>query len=191
MFSRREKALSALLRFCMSLLLMVDLRGFTLAGYLVPGNLQYVAMIMLHPYFFRRLLGVEISPRQAVWASFGVFLHPLGIIYDFYGLFWWWDNLTHIYGGAILAAAGFIVFDALGAKRMKPWVRYASTFLLVAVSSVLWEIFELYLSGVLTFYGDLDAATDFLYNALGWILVAASRWNYFEEIERLRRKRGS
>lgn len=151
----------------LSLAVMVDWTSFDPSGFLVPLNLQYVAIILFHRSVLR-WLGVPLTPVQSLWVSVGVALHPLGMVYDLYGQPVFWDHVTHFYSGTLVAAVILVVLwrSDLSHRRVAGY-----SFVLMLVASGLWELFELLIATTLTVYGFWDTVWDVVFNLLGWLTV--------------------
>ena len=68
-------------------------------------------------------------------ASFTVIMHGIGIEHHLYGIYWWFDTVTHLSGGFAL---GLLVTVVYATTRQWRWLTIG-TVLLLAIG---WEIFE-------------------------------------------------
>lgn len=165
--SENDSALLLIFRTVLAVLITYNFASGSISGYLIPANLQYSLLILLHPYLLR-FFNVELTARQIIWISVGLFLHPLGMIYGLYLMDIQWDALTHLYGGSILAGA--ILTFLWSFDRDKIETLFAGAILMLGFS-VCWEMFEYFIADHLTVYGWHDTVTDIIYNFVGFSLV--------------------
>lgn len=141
----------------------------TASPYVYP---HYVLLILLHPMILRRGFGIHLRPWQVGYVSAGLFLHPLGGLYGLYSTVWWFDHATHTLSATLVAAIGFVIVSAYDRRvgPLLPGAIAAFTFAFVMSAGVLWELVET-LTPILTVYGYNDTVLDYVFDAVGGLLV--------------------
>lgn len=162
----------------MALSVMVDWTAFSITGFIVPLNLQYAAVILFHRPVLR-WIGVDVTDAQSLLIGLGMALHPLGMVYDLYSRFWFWDHMTHFYSGVLLTSA-FLV--CLWWKDVSNRNVVLYSLLLVLAASGLWELFEFFISTNLTTHGPHDAGIDTAFNLLGWLTMLVFGRDWLENV---------
>jgi len=153
------------------------------------------------PTLVRRDLGVHLDPRLTLWVSTAVALHALGmaVLYD---LVPWWDHLTHLLSGALVAGVAYVAIRTV--EEHVEGVTVPATFrgvVIVAftlVVGVAWEVIEHVgrdlaiaygMEPILQVYGPRDTALDLIFDGLGGLIVAVAGGRYFEGTVRALRDR--
>jgi FlaA1/EpsC-like NDP-sugar epimerase len=105
-------------------------------------------------------------------------VHLAGLQLGFYNTFWWWDNMAHLMGSAIVAALGFMVVYALQQSgtihisiRM---IAMFSFFFAIAIGAV-WEIGEFTSDTLLhthNQFGNTDTMVDLINDSAAGLIVA-------------------
>lgn len=146
---------------------MLDWTEYTVTGFIIPLNLQYVAIILLHRPILQ-WIGIDLTDLQSLLIGVGVALHPLAMVYDLYGAVGVWDHITHFYSGALVAA---VILVILWSRNLSPRKTTLYSLLFILVTGTLWEFFELFISTNLRVHGFWDTFFDMTFNLLGWLTV--------------------
>jgi len=112
--------------------------------------------------------------------TLALLLHVLGLTFNFYHdiNYWWWDQMTHFFGTAVVALLAFEFIFTLsytGKIKMSRFLMGVFTFCVAMTIGALWEIAELYFDEVFDTHslGDLyDTLQDLQFNTVGGLLVA-------------------
>lgn len=115
-------------------------------------------------------LGVTIS----------LLLHIVGLTFNFYHNldYWWWDQMTHFLGTAVIASLAFefiFTLNYTGKIKMSHRLIAVFTFCVAMTIGALWEISEFYFDKVFETHslGDLyDTLQDLQFNTVGGLVVA-------------------
>jgi uncharacterized membrane protein YozB (DUF420 family) len=115
-----------------------------------------------------------------------VILHTIGLLGP-YRQYHWYDEITHTVSATIVAGLGYAAFRAfeLHSDEMAVPATFRSVFIVVFVLAmgVFWETLEFALGGVaVTVYGIDDIVTDFVFNAVGAVIVAVWGTGYVGEL---------
>lgn len=118
-----------------------------------------------------------------LWVAAAGLLHCVGMLGP-YETVWWWDHLTHVVSGALVAAlayAGLLVVGRGTTTGPLDWPTVAAlTVLFTLLAGVFWELIELVardlgerfgVEPVLVHYGWRDTALDLLFDVVGALLV--------------------
>ncbi|RZV08877.1 hypothetical protein BDK88_2955 [Natrinema hispanicum] len=131
--------------------------------------------VTLLPAVLRREYGYAMDAGLVLWITAAVFLHSLGSI-GIYRQYQWYDEVTHTVSSIVVAGFGYASFRALELHSDDVAVpsAFRSLFIVVFVlaAGVLWEVFEYALGDLVPVYGVDDIATDFVFNAIGGLIVA-------------------
>ncbi|MHB9287023.1 hypothetical protein ACKVMT_08285 [Halobacteriales archaeon Cl-PHB] len=127
----------------------------------------------------------SVVPELTAWIAVAGFLHSLGML-GLYDSVWWWDHVTHLLSGALVAAlvyAGLLVLGQDGTGFEPAWQTAATlTVVFTMAVGVFWELVELVardvgerldLEPVLVHYGWQDTALDLVFDFVGAVLVVA------------------
>ncbi len=128
---------------------------------------------------------ITVTPELTAWVAAAGFLHSLGML-GLYESVWWWDHVTHLVSGSLVAAlvyAGFIVLGQDGSGFEASWETAAVfTVVFTFLVGVFWELVELVardvgerldVDPVLVHYGWRDTAYDLVFDLVGALLVVA------------------
>ncbi|WP_224333179.1 hypothetical protein [Haloprofundus halobius] len=167
-------------------LVLAGIAGYGLVtgqfGLVVNGTLPL--LITLVPGVLRRDYGLPMNAGLTLWVTAAVFLHTLGMV-GLYDAFGWYDQLTHVLSGSVIAGCGYAVTRALelhsdDVEFPEEFV-YVYMFIFVLAFGVLWEIMEFSTEvaarvfggqAYLAIHGVRDIALDFTSNGVGAVLVA-------------------
>lgn len=142
----------------------------TTSPYVYP---HYVLLIVGHPPLLRRVFGIRLRPWQITYISVALFLHPMGGLYRLYSTVWYFDHVTHTLSATLVAAIGYVLIAAYNRRTGSlPGVFVpVYTLAFVMTAGVLWELIETW-TPILTVYGHNDTALDYVFDAVGGLLVA-------------------
>ncbi len=171
--------------------------GVLVAGIALPnvsmvvnGGVALVATAL--PALIRRDFDVHLEPWLTLWLSTAVALHALGIVV-LYDLVPWWDHLTHLVSGTLVAAVAYVGIRTL--EEHTPAVARQGLvrgLLIVGVTlalAIVWEGIEHVgrdfaiaygREPVLVVYGPDDTFWDIVFGGLGGLVVALGGSAYFE-----------
>lgn len=131
--------------------------------------------VTLLPAVLRREYGYAMDAGLVLWITAAVFLHSVGSV-GVYQQYQWYDEVTHTVSSIVVAGFGYASFRALELHSEDVDVpsAFRSLFIVVFVlaAGVLWEVFEYALGGFVPVYGVDDITTDFVFNAVGGLIVA-------------------
>jgi len=119
------------------------------------------------------------------WIAAAGLLHSIGMLGPYESV-WWWDHVTHLLSGALVAALVYAGLIALGrspdALDLSGPAIAGLTVALTMLAGVFWELIELVardlgerldVEPVLVHYGWRDTAYDLVFDFLGALLVVA------------------
>ncbi|WP_435333330.1 hypothetical protein [Haloarchaeobius sp. TZWWS8] len=152
----------------------VTLALFALSPSIPHRYLHYALLVFIHPWLFRRALGLRLEPIHVVWVSLGVFLHPLGGAFGFYDSVWWWDHLTHVAAASLVAALAYVLASAYvrteSTAAVPAWTVPVAVLTVSLAAGLCWEGIEL-AHPELVVYGETDTALDAVFNVVGAALT--------------------
>lgn len=161
-------------------LLVPQVAGEQLASVL----LYYGGVVLVLPGLVDRIAGTRLKPYQRAILALGIGLHGYGILFDLYWELWWWDMVTHVYSGALLAVG---CYAALLAANHRTGLSSNQVHLLVLVfvlgGGVVWEVYEV-LAPWQTIYPTGDALQDLVSDAVGWGIAATVYPHLLGEVPR-------
>ncbi|MBI5621281.1 hypothetical protein HY933_00235 [Candidatus Falkowbacteria bacterium] len=136
--------------------------------------------LSLLPAAIERNYSINLPKVIDFAVTFSLFLHIFGLYYNLYHdpVWWWWDNMTHFLGTAVIAFLAFyiiFVFDYLGKIRLTlPFMALATWTTALAIGA-LWEIVEFYSDKFLGTHTAIDLADtihDMSFNLLAAVAVS-------------------
>lgn len=110
--------------------------------------------------------------------SFLLLMHLVGLYFDFYDIFWWWDKVAHLSGCAVIASLGFygvLSLQLAGKIRLSLGMMAFVAFMLAVTIGAVWEIAEFTtdnLLGTQNQMGNTDTMIDLINDTLAAALVA-------------------
>jgi hypothetical protein len=123
------------------------------------------------------------GPELGLWLAVAGFLHSLGML-GLYESVWWWDHLTHLISGGLVAALIYAGFLVVGQNAWRDSLEFPMIVLLTVgttlAAGIFWELIELVarelgeifdIEPVLVHYGWLDTGLDLLFDVIAAILV--------------------
>jgi hypothetical protein len=144
------------------------------AGIVVTAALTL--SVTLLPALLRREYGYSMDAGLVLWLTVAMVLHTTGYL-GLYEQYQWYDEITHVASGTIIAGVGYASFRALelhsGAIDVPSAFRAVFVVVFVLAAGMVWEVFEFAFGSLVTVYGIDDIVTDMIANAVGGILVAA------------------
>jgi hypothetical protein len=188
--SSPARALEHVLR---GVVLAVLLVGLFLPNVSVAVNAALSLVVTLLPPYLRRRHDVHLGPGLTVWIAATVALHSLGMLALYEAIFWW-DHLTHVSSGTLIAGVGYAAVEALDrhTERIHLPTAFLGFYVVVftLAAGVLWELFEmggrevaraLGREPILVVYGVDDTVLDLVFDGLGGLVVALGGAAYFED----------
>ncbi|WP_226041346.1 hypothetical protein [Natrinema sp. DC36] len=141
--------------------------------------------ITLLPAVLRREYGYTMDAGLVLWITLAVVLHTIGSL-GLYELFQWYDEITHTVSAVVIAGLGYASFRAfeLHSDEIDVPPKFRSVFIVVFVLAigVFWEVLEFAFGGLVTVYGIDDIVTDFVFNAVGAVIMAVWGTGYVSEL---------
>jgi len=142
--------------------------------------------VTLLPALLRREYDYTMTPALVLWLSVAVFLHSIGSLGP-YEWFSWYDEIAHMVSASVIAGLGYASFRAIERHsdeiEVPPAFRAVFIVVFVLAAGVVWELLE-FASGhlasalgtdaALVVMGIDDIVTDFMFNAVGAVLVAVA-----------------
>ena len=136
------------------------------------------------PAVLERDYRISASPWLVAFISGAVFLHTLGMVGLYDGL-WWFDHLTHTLSASIVAGVGYAVVTAIDEYSDEVYLSPRFTFVFVLsvtlALGVFWEVLEfalrvlaqaLGMAPVLVQYGLGDTLADLVFDLVGALVAA-------------------
>lgn len=172
--------------------LQVVLVGLVLTG-LVAGDVGVVVnaggalVATALPVLLRREYGVSVDPGLVLWLTVAVVLHAVGTVGQpsLYERAWWWDVVTHVLSGSVVAGVGYASVRAVDVHAediyLPPEVLPVFVLLFTLAAGVLWEVLEFAATlvadhsgteSVLIVFGPGDIVTDLIATGLAGLAVA-------------------
>ena len=140
--------------------------------------------VTLFPALLSREYDYAMAPALVLWVTVAVFLHSIGSLGP-YRWFSWYDEIAHTVSASVIAGLGYASFRALERHsediEVPPAFRGVFIVVFVLAAGVVWELLEfgsgrlasaLGADAPLVVMGIDDIVTDFLFNAVGAVLVA-------------------
>ncbi|RDI72097.1 hypothetical protein [Halopelagius longus] len=162
--------------------------GILVAGVLarnvsVAVNGLFAFAVTFLPSVLSRDWGIRLSPGLTLWITLAVFLHAVGMLGLYDGV-WWYDHVTHTLSATIVAGVGYATARAV--DRYTDTVHLPRRFMFVFIVTftlafgVFWEVLEFFArlsadavgaEAVLVQYGLDDTIVDLLFDSVGAVLV--------------------
>jgi len=143
------------------------------AQLIVTGGITFGVSLL--PALLRREYNYSMDMGLILWITVAMILHVAGAL-ALYEQFQWFDEIAHTVSGTLIAGIGYASFRALELHSDVIDVpsEFRAGFILVFVlaAGVFWEVLEFVFSGFVTVYGVDDIVTDFIFNAVGGVIVA-------------------
>ncbi|SER44521.1 hypothetical protein [Natrinema salaciae] len=159
-------------------LMLVALFGFGIATFQfgIAGTAGLALGVTLLPAWLRWEYGYSMNAGLVLWITTAVILHTIGSLW-LYEEYQWYDEIAHTVSASVIAGLGYAAFRAF--ERHSDEMNVSSTFrsvfivVFVLATGVVWEVLEFALGGgLVTVYGIDDIVTDFVFNAVGAVIVA-------------------
>ncbi|SFR61141.1 hypothetical protein [Halogeometricum limi] len=148
-------------------------------GIVVMGGIALGVTLL--PALVRREYGYSMDARLVLWITVAMTLHTVGSL-GLYQQYQWYDEITHTVSATLVAGLGYAAFRAL--ELHSDSIDVPSTFravfivVFVLAAGMLWEVLEFALGDLITVYGIDDIVTDFVFNAVGAVIVAVGGTGY-------------
>jgi hypothetical protein len=165
-------------------ILLILVAGVVNRNLSVVVNAAFALGVTLLPSFLARDFDVRLGSGLELIITFAVLLHSLGMI-GLYDHIWWWDHLTHVLSGALVASVGYATaraFDDYSDAVTFPREFLAIyVFLFTVAVGVLWELVEQVgreiaiawgFDPILVVYGLEDTMWDLVFDMIGAVVVA-------------------
>jgi len=142
------------------------------------------------PAIVKRNYDVTMPWLFEFFITFLLLVHLAGLYFEFYALFWWWDNLAHLLGSFVIGALGFYGVYALHrAGKIRVSVRMIAVFAFFFAIAIgaLWETAEYGSDSLLHTHnqsGNTDTMTDLVNDTLaGFVVAVLGAWYVGREPE--------
>lgn len=139
--------------------------------------------VTLIPALLRREYGYSMDAGLVLWLTLAMLLHTIGAM-GLYEQYQWYDEVTHAASSMVIAGVGYASFRALElhSEAIDVPSTFRAVFIVVFVlaTGVIWEVMEFALGGLVTVYGIDDIVTDFVFNAVGAVIVAVWGTGYVD-----------
>jgi hypothetical protein len=178
---RQERLLTRAMQLALGGLLAYGLVTLQLG---MAANGGFALGVTLLPALLRREYNYAMTPVLVLWLTVAVFLHSFGSIGP-YRWFSWYDEIAHTVSASVIAGLGYASFRALErhSDDIEVPAAFRGVFIVVFVlaAGVIWELMEFASGHVATLIGTDaplvvmgidDIVTDFVFNAVGAVLVA-------------------
>jgi hypothetical protein len=153
------------------------------------------------PAVLERDYRISASPWLVAFITTAVFLHSLGMVGLYDGL-WWFDHLTHTLSASIVAGVGYAAVKAIDeysdAVRLTPRFTFVLVLTVTLALGVLWEVLEfslrvlarsLGMAPVLVQYGIEDTLADLVFDLVGGLVAALFGTGVYDEVAETFRER--
>lgn len=139
--------------------------------------------VTLLPALLRREFGYSMDAGLVLWITIAMIFHTAGSL-GLYEQYQWYDEITHTFSATLIAGVGYASFRALElhSDTIDVPSEFRAVFIVVFVlaAGVFWEVLEFSLGGLVAVYGIDDIVTDFVFNAVGAIVVAVWGTGYVD-----------
>lgn len=171
--------------------------GVLIVGFLLPNvgvivNAVVALAVTALPALFERDREEVLAPGLTIWIASAATLHALGMVV-LYEAVPWWDTLTHLVSGALVAGVGYALVRTLDeyadSVRLTPPLVGLFVVLFTVAAGVLWEVMEMggreiarYVGWepVLIVYGIEDTMVDLVVDGVAGVLVAVAGAPFLE-----------
>ena len=166
--------------------------GLVLPDVSVIVNSVVALAVTALPALIERDRQVVLAPLLTLWISGAATLHALGMVV-LYDAIPWWDVLTHLVSGALVAGVGYALVRTLeeytDSVRLTPPLLGVFVVLFTVAAGVLWEVIEMggreiarYFDWepILTVYGLEDTMLDLIVDAVAGVVVAVAGGPFLE-----------
>ncbi len=146
------------------------------------------------PALLERDYSVQMDAGLTLWLATAALLHAAGAVW-LYDAFSWFDQLAHAVSASLVGGVGYAVAQALDhhsrAVQFPERLLAAYVVVFVLAFGVLWELLEFASEGlselvggeaVLAQHGIDDVVMDFIFNAVGAVVVAVGATGFFEDV---------
>ena len=167
-------------------LLVLLVYGVVTLQFRIAGSGGLALAVTLLPAWLRREYGYSMDAGLVLWITIAMILHTIGSL-GLYQQYQWYDEIAHTVSASVIAGLGYAAFRAfeLHSDEMDVPSTFRAAFIVVFVlaTGVFWEVLEFALAGVaVTVFGIDDIVTDFVFNAVGAVIVAVWGTGYVGEL---------
>lgn len=122
---------------------------FYTQNFMVAAAALFALLISLLPAAISKNYSINLPWLIDFSVTLALFLHIFGLAYDFYHdpAWWWWDNMTHFLGTAVIAFLAFyttFALDYIGVIKLRLPLMAIYTWTTALAIGALWEIGEYY-----------------------------------------------
>jgi hypothetical protein len=162
------------------LLIAVAVEAFDRGFYYSGGSAIACMLLASIPIILRRYRVITFPLWMALWYLFLLWLHSYGILHDFYGRIYWFDELTHTMAIGLAACAIFLLLILLNhhSKHVRlPSLTFPLFMIIFAMGlGVTWEVMEFILDVTVNTpmqYSLTDSVSDMMTDLGGGLLASA------------------
>lgn len=181
---RQERRLTRILQLALLGLLAYGLVTLELS---IVVTASLALGVTLLPAWVTREYGYSMDAGLVLWITIAMVLHVIGTL-GLYDQYQWYDEITHTISATIIAGLGYATFRAFERHSSEidvpADIRGLFIVVFVLAMGVLWEVIEFAFGAIIPVYGINDIVTDFVFNALGAIIVALWGTNYVTGLTR-------
>ncbi len=163
------------------LLILVAIEAFDRGFYYSGGSAIACMFLASIPIIFRHRRLITFPFWMAVWYFFLLWLHSFGILHDYYGRIYWFDELTHTMAIGLAASVIFLLLILLNhhARSVRlPPLTYPLFMIIFSMGlGVTWEVLEFVLDVTIDTpmqYSLADSVSDMMTDLGGGLLAASA-----------------
>jgi hypothetical protein len=160
---------------------LVAIEAFDRKYYYSPGSAIACMFLASVPIILRHYRIIIFPLWMAIWYFFLLWLHSYGILHDYYGRIYWFDELTHTMAIGLIASVIFLLLILINhhARSVRlPPLTYPLFIVIFAMGlGVTWEALEFVLDVTLDTpmqYSLADSVTDMMTDLGGGLLAASA-----------------
>jgi len=178
----RREGLGEFIAFLVTIfmLTLVAIEAFDRKYFYSPGTAIACMFLASIPIIFRHYRLIIFPLWMAIWFFTLLWLHSFGILHDYYGRIYWFDELTHTMAIGLIACVIFLLLILINKHAQSvrlPPLTYPFFIIIFAMGlGVTWEVLEFILDVTLDTpmqYSLTDSVTDMMTD-LGGGLMASS-----------------
>jgi len=189
----KSKNLPLLASWLMKFILIAIFGLEVFSGDYLTGIAAFLALgISLLPMFIARNYATNAPWPIDVSITAALALHMTGVFYDLYHnpQWWWWDNMTHLLGTAVIAFLAFyliFILDYTNKVRLSLPLMTLFTWTMALAIGAVWEIAEFYID--VAFHTNLvqgieDTIYDLIFDIAGAVIVSMVGVWYVRRLKR-------
>ncbi len=162
-------------------LVLVAFEAFDRGFYYSAGSAIACMFLASIPIIFRQYRLITFPLWMALWYFFLLWLHSFGILHDYYGRIYWFDELTHTMAIGLSACVIFLLLILINhhARSVRlPPLTYPLFMIIFAMGlGVTWEVLEFVLDVTINTpmqYSLADSVSDMMTDLGGGLLAASA-----------------